>query len=185
MSYFKNLAGNSDASQQILYELKYANIPVIEMTDNIGEVPSPYVGYLGVKNLENIPTDKIINIHDFFKFTFYRRWTYYSVSGLVPFLVAKKINEIHRNDIRVNGYAGGTDVENHLTWYADDGSKLALKKELNGLSEKIRQTLLDNKNYLFVDKYEGNGNPYIDLYHIDTQEGLDYFVKALEDNNIV
>ena len=173
---FTNLAGNSEANQQILYELKYAEIPVIEMLDNLGEVPSAYVGVLGTLPLK---FDKeIVPITDMFAFTFIRYGAYYSIHGKVPLIIAERIYETKPENIRMNGGAEEKPTENNATWIdKESGRILALKSKLKNYSNKIKNLCLENDEYLFVDgKLSDYGNPYITSYHIDDQKSLNYFV---------
>ena len=112
----KNLAGVSTCDADIAKELLEAGIHMETILKTNTEVPYTVVGVYG-------------------GWTFTRAWTYWVAEykhGLNP-VVANLINKRWRNTIRVDGFAGGKDVDN----------------------EPVKD------------------------YHIDTQAGLNAFVKAI------
>jgi hypothetical protein len=119
----KNLAGDSRADNTIRQELRRARIPMKDTPLGRTEVPFTVIGRLGA-------------------WTFKRAWYYWMAhaeygKGL-PEEKAEALNTRWREEVRVQGYAGGTDVAQWLT-----------------------------------------GAGTIDTYHIDTQEGLNAFAKAI------
>ena len=183
---FTNLAGNSEARQQVLYELKFADIPVLEIPENKNsEVPSPYIGVLGGKKY-NFSDENIPHIYDRFNFIFERAWVYYIVNGYIPLNVAQGMHKLAGSTIRVNGYAGGQEpTTENAVWIDDiDWKRLAPLKELDQYSDEFRAKILKDTTFKFVDNVEKYGRPYIGTYHIDNQDGLNLFVKVLKENGL-
>lgn len=100
----KNLAGDKQADQTIVEELKAAAIPIQGVGPQESEVPFTVIG-----NLE--------------PWQFERAWYYWVAKASegqgLPKEVAKALNVIFSETVRVQGYAGGTDVK---TWLSPQGT---------------------------------------------------------------
>lgn len=159
-----NLAGKNDSNDFIKDELTRAGIDIIDV-DTYGECGANYEGELTVNDQ---------------KYKFSRAWYYWIVSGLVPIDIAKKLYDHPegRKNIRVNGCAGNQDPEKHSTFIDKNRKQQLPTNEYNEI-KKFR--LWDSVK----DKYKVSDNKdefdqYIDLYHIDSQAGLLYFVETLK-----
>lgn len=90
----KNLAGAALilTDDYVTRELMAAEIPLVCVTRNKGEVAASITGKLG-------------------EFTFTRAWYYWVVKGRVPLAVAQEMysHPVGRKDIRVDGFSGGIE----------------------------------------------------------------------------
>ena len=101
------------------------------------------------------------------QFSFIRAWYYWVVRGPLPLKLAQKLYKEGPKSIRVNGDIEG--IEPNL------GESIYYRKEVDTRIERYESINIKDKT---------EDNAYIDLYHIDTQEGLNYFVKFLKDNDV-
>ncbi len=118
----RNLAANREATTYVIEELEEAWIDLVPCLGDMKhyEVPSAVSGKLG-------------------DFTFRRYWYYWVVKGVMPAPIARVMNEVWSTVIRVDGYAGGTDVgrKEHarlgvLTYHVDE------QNGLNMIAEVVR-----------------------------------------------
>jgi len=173
----KNLAGSKDAPTMVLGELTLAGIPSIE-EEAKGEVPCKHRGEIIIDGIEI--------------FTFRRAWYYWVVNGRIPLHVACELYEdpIGRESVRVSGHCGCPPPEKWVEWLFPTPS------EVQVWSEKAKQQCLDamrSKDDWFAksikegmaksvysdDPASMGAYPYITLYHVDNQEGLNLLVKAI------
>lgn len=167
MKYFINLARreyDAEANLKVKEELEAAGIPVISLRNRLnGEVQTNYMGVLN-------------------GFVFERAWKYWIVTGNMPLDKAITLYNKHKElEIRVEGHAANPHPKD---WARDP----IYDKDLAEIIEKVGYTeYLKNKKKLIPDqnseKYRNNPK-YIQMYHIDTEEGLAAFVKYIKENNI-
>lgn len=156
-----NLAGNPIASNYIKEELKNAGINIIKGLTVPGEVRTNITGQFG-------------------RFIFKRAWRYWIVDGPVPLDIANEMyaTEIGRRDIRVTGHAGCPPPEEWALPNLDD----VLSNEIERLgiesisSNKIRKLCING---------EIKTPMFVNLYHIDSQEGLNLFSETIKKHNLI
>lgn len=164
------------AEQNIRSELITCGVPIVTLIpeDRIEEVPSTIGGHLN-------------------GFRFIRAETFWVVGGRVPLAVAYEIYSslIGHNDIRVGGEDCLPPAGYLVSWQTPDGRTiLPIQDRLvtDRLVAKgmIKQSEVD-RTFLFVDliEFAKYGEPYTTLYHIDTQEALNYFVDTLRKHRLV
>lgn len=168
-----NLVGDPNAGQIVIKELIDAKINVIVCEKCLKhEVSVPFAG-------------------QYRSFSFVRAWYYWVVTGKVPLEVAKVLyNEsgIGKEDIRVVGHCGCPPPEKWVTWFDDEGRELVGIKSMRE-SESFRKrhnlpTLMVGYHAVPKKDFPKYGKPYITLYHIDSQSGLNLFVETLKRFNI-
>lgn len=171
----RNLAGVADAGAYIVLELLCAGIAPELRADMLerSEVPTRVIGRLE-------------------PFTFERRWYYYSVSGRVPLAVAEELyaDPIGQRDVRVAGHCGRPppaswarhfDVEGTRVIVDPDGSR---ELQANAFFE-AHPDLAEGRCKRYVrDIAYVQVESYVDLYHIDSQAGLNLFVATLRRHNL-
>lgn len=168
----KNLAGVKDCDRHIRDELERAQIEIIEGERSKGEVAATLTGKLG-------------------PFTFERAWYYWMVHGPMPLEVAREMYEHHdgRRAVRAGGHACAPPPEGESNWRASDGREVWAAKERAECLKWIPRLYADeaeiDRRYAFSDDPASIGaRRFVEVYHIDTQEGLDLFaetVRRLED----
>lgn len=165
-----NLAGVEDCDVAIRDELEYAGIEIVKETAK-GEVPYSISG-----------------IHN--GFTFRRAWYYWVVEGLVPLNVAELMYEDGegRRNIRVMGNCTCPPPEEWAKWYTKDGREIAPTSHRTIMIRIFgrQHPTVKNCSYHLSDEpgtIDGAGR-YIDLYHIDTRDGLKTFVEILVENGL-
>jgi len=152
----------------VLRELERCRIPAIKEKGQ-GEVPYRHIGKLG-------------------DFTFRRAWGYWVVKGPVPIEVAKELYDdvVGRTDIRVDGHCGCPAPElPWVTYYDKQGRKLYKLKKPD--EQKREEALLDKwSNEDWRTKYTFVEDPaavavqaVVEMYHIDTEQGLRIFVNFI------
>ena len=164
----ENLAGDSSCDSVIRKELSEAKIPMRDVGPSRREVPYTVEGRLG-------------------PIKFWRAWYYWIVEGYIPLNIAAEIyaNPIGRRDVRTDGYAGNYDPEKWVIHIRKEYDKYAPYIESGGLPpdighvfgkdpEKARQSFLETMEKL---KRESE---FITCYHIDSQEGLNFFVEIVK-----
>ena len=126
----KNMAGVLECNVQLIDELQKAGIPVREYENREKrEVPSFVYGELC-------------------GWTFKRAWYYWVAYGNpIPVDVARNMNVEWREDIRVDGYAGGTDVD----WRKSNDVGVSCyhidtQEGLNHLASVIRSVFEENND---------------------------------------
>ena len=163
-----NLAGQQ-SNCAITKELNLAGIPIIAHEEMLRTEPiTNLTGKLG-------------------EFTFKRAWYYWVVGGLVPLKTAQKLyaNPIGKKDVRVVGHCACPPPEE---W----------SKPSNEVQERIiesfgyKEDMDINEKFDFwkinEDKFKEEckkRDQYIHHYHIDSQEGLNLFVKTIKENGLV
>lgn len=163
-----NLAGRPNAIKVVIKELIDADITVVLCEECLKhEVSVPFAGQCG-------------------SFWFERAWSYWIVRGKVPLEMAKELykNEIGKKDVRVAGYCGCPPPEKWVTWFDDDGRELIGIKSMREI-EKFRKRnnlsqLEENLHAVPKRDFPKFGKPYVTSYHIDSQEGLNLFIKTLK-----
>ena len=156
-----NLAGNSNATVYIESELQEAGIEIVRGKMRQGEVKTNITGRLG-------------------EFTFKRAWYYWIVSGPVPLDVAKEMyaTEIGKEYIRVAGHAGCPPPEEWALPNLDD----VLSNEMERLGI---ESISSNKIRELCNNGEIKAPMFVNLYHIDSQEGLNLFVETIRKYKLV
>lgn len=164
----KNLAGHPKCDHFIKKELIEAGIPIVRSdVPQKSEVASKLSGKLG-------------------EFEFYRAWRYWVVVGDVPLRVAEDIyrGPIGKRDIRVAGHAGcpppnewafpKTEVLYELGVYKHPSEDLPFG---------------DSPTYGDLAKMCNSGQidapRFVSSYHIDSQVGLNMFVKTIKSYGLV
>lgn len=158
-----NLAGVKSCDETIEKELQEAGIEILHLRmPEHSEVPANIVGKCN-------------------NFIFTRAWRYWVVNGYMPLEYAIEMYDKYKDlMIRVGGHAGNMRPEKWAR--PKDFEKrcietLPIENLMNG---KISGDAA-NKVYSKIRK---EGDQFIRHYHIDTQEGLNQFVKMIKDNNI-
>jgi hypothetical protein len=165
----KNLAGIKECDTYILVELAKADVPVSIVEQDHTEVPYTVTGKLG-------------------EFTFRRAWYYWVVNGRVPLGIAQKIynNPNGVNDVRAGGNCSCPPPEKEAKWFDADGVQLI--EDIDGEAERRWNEWVNTDPPLeVVPEYRFVPDPsvipgaqaFVDCYHIDTQEGLNYFVSMI------
>ncbi len=167
----ENLAGNSGCDLIIREELTQASIIVSSLEDS-GEVPASIMGILR-KNGTTI-------------FTFVRAWYYWKIEGSVPLEVAKIIyaNPIGEKDVRVAGHCGCPPPEE---WAFPKKEVLLDLGVYKAPSEKypLGQSPTNSELAKMCNSGEINEPRFVEIYHIDSQEGLNLFVKTMREHGLV
>lgn len=157
----KNLAGDANCDVEIRKELKAAGIQEVQHDAPLKrEVPQSVTGKLG-------------------DFTFERAWYYWVVSGAVPLAVAEKMyaTPVGKKDVRVAGHCGCPPPNE---WAFPSDEAVAKYLEAKGLQSINYGDLAKACN-----RGDVEGDRFVTTYHIDSQEGLNLFVKTLKKHNLV
>ena len=176
----ENLAGNRQCDQIIRKELLKAGVDIVQLPNSlVSEVPASIVGKLG-------------------GFEFHRAWYYWVVKGQVPLNVARELyeNPNGREDIRVVGHAGCPSPEEWAEHYDAEGKRLLSKeKEIEILGYEKDPNLSDRmkeivENVRATTRYVEDPlkeavKSVITSYHIDTQEGLNFFIATLRKHGVI
>jgi hypothetical protein len=163
----ENLAGNRECDRAIRKELEHARIPIVEVSQNTGEVPYSLVGELG-------------------PFKFRRAWYYWVVEGRMPLAAAQELyaDPAGRDTVRVCGDCTcPAPVDHHITWRNEAGKELLDFKnrdEFAKLAENHRSLLAKVENdYVFVEDPAAAGVGFIETYHVDSVLGLRLVADAI------
>jgi len=185
-----NLAGEKNADKHILEELHLAGIKAVKADEETkGEVPYTFVGKIG-------------------KWTLERRWYYWSASvndrekGL-PLDAAMKLHNMkHPTDetviigdtVRAGGHGGGISPDGYVSQPIYNAEFISECKALGievhsqksmGIGDD--ETEYPKLNYGEIAKLCNEGKikaeRYVNCYHIDTQEGLNEFVRVIKSLN--
>ncbi len=174
----KNLAGVVTCDKDIVRELEEAGITIVGHPDpDHTEVPAAIAGKLG-------------------EFSFIRAWYYWIVVGEVPLEVAEIMysDPIGRKDVRVRGDAGRPAPRERTEWrdpikhreILDMKQKAEIEdlahSESNYMKEVGEKAL---KDYDFAEDPSLVGEGFISSYHIDSQAGLNLFVRTLKEHKLV
>ena len=126
-------------------------------------------------------------------FRFFRADTFWVARGRVPLAVAYEIynTSTGRKDVRVGGESCLAPAGYLVSWQTPDGRTILPiedKVVTDRLVSKgmITQSEVDT-TFLFVERSDFGkyGEPYTTLYHIDSQEGLNFFVEILRKYRLV
>lgn len=169
-----NLAGNKECDKDIEQELKEAGIIRIRHDKPIDhpEVKASTTGTL-VKDGE-------------ITFKFFRAWCYWVVSGSVPLDVARILysTDIGKKDVRVAGHCGCPPPEE---WAFPKDEVLYELGVYKKPSEE--HPYGDSPTYGELAEMCNSGKiqeqRFVSSYHIDSQEGLNFFVAILKENVLV
>jgi len=115
---------------------------------------------------------------------------YWVVNGKVPLAVAQKLydHSIGRAAVRVSGHCICPSPQEWAEWFDEDGKKLIAHTEFaeyfnsNGARKNPASFIwqaYDDPKYRHVDDPSKEGHGFVTLYHIDTTEGLLFFVVTL------
>jgi hypothetical protein len=149
-----NLAGVENCDRTIHEELFSADIKWKNCPTSNGEVPFNIMGYLNA-------------------FTFERAWYYYEVKGFVPLDVAEYIWLFDvKKDIRVAGHYAAPHPRN---WAIP---RRYIIDNLN-LEDTTWGAITEMCNSGAI-----NAPRFVDCYHIDSQEGLNFFAKIIMKRNV-
>ncbi len=152
---------NAEADKKVREELEIAGIPVYSFGLLDNEVKTYYIGILN-------------------GFTFVRSWYYWVAQGNMPLKYAKEIYNKYKDlDIRTYGIAGNDPPEKWAKNINYDKliqpySDKFFKKEIT--PEELRQK---------INEISAQGEQVVNLYHIDTQLGLNKFAEIIRENNII
>lgn len=176
----RNLAGERDCDTQIRLELSKAGVDIVQLPAPMqSEVPASVIGQLP-------------------GFRLHRAWYYWAVQGEVPLDVARKLyNDPNgRKDIRVAGHCGSPPPEEWVEHYGTDGKRLAPKEHEKSLLDMesnpnpirairdVIQSIRESTRFV-EDPVKEATKSVVTSYHIDTQEGLNFFVTTLRENGVV
>ena|SRR3989344_5564996 len=169
----ENLAGVNEADDYIKEEMRLAGIPIINGPRSDGEVPYSLKG-----KLEN--------------WDFERAWTYWMVSapnGLgLPLEIASELHERKYPIVgEVETYCGEVKSYGQVIRVAGDCGcphprerAFPSDKVLGPQLEKLARESVTYKELAnFCDSGKIIGQRFVDSYHIDTQEGLNEFVRVV------
>ena len=166
-----NLAGHPRAEEYIIKELTEAGIPIKWSHKEMGEPKSRAYGKMNT----------IWN-----GITFTREWYYWVAKGNIPLGIAEKMYEhpVMNNDVRANGdctcpsprdvakekfvTSSGVYSKFEDVWSEEEINKLRSVDIISHLADEKIQKEQDKKYPKFVD-----------VYHIDSQEGLNLFVDYM------
>jgi len=162
---FPNLAGVTGADTTVEAELTAAGVQTLELPTNLeGEVRTNIIG-LGLRRAD-------------VAFVFTRAWHYWRVRGNVPLDVAnelyKNYGRIGREEVRAGGDAGWRPPETWVHYIGPTGKQLV---EIQP-HEKINDIIRKNPKAILV-KDPTQGMPVVQLYHIDSPEGLRMFAELM------
>lgn len=158
-----NLAGVNNCDETISEELKKAGIDIIQKKST-GEVPFNIAGKLG-------------------NFTFGRAWYYWVVYGNVPLDIADELynNKIGKKDIRIAGHCGCPSPKQ----WAFPKDEL-LTETLNNIGiDLTTDGITYGKLAELCNSGKINLPRFVRNYHIDSQEGLNLFVKTIKKYGLI
>lgn len=151
---------DADADKKVKEELQTAGVPVIRLGLMDSEVKTHYIGILN-------------------GFVFVRAWYYWVVRGYMPLEYAQYLYTNYKDlNIRVAGHCGNPTPEE---WAKNKDYNKLIKPYLDKLiAEEINYEEFKQINAQII----AQGEQAIDMYHIDTQAGLNKFVEVIKSNNI-
>jgi hypothetical protein len=121
-----NLAGNKDCDEQVVKELNLASISIHRFYEPLNnEVPTRIMGYLGA-------------------WTFTRAWYYWVAEAPfahgVPKHIAIEFNKKWFSDVRVDGFAGGKEVDTSQAYRPTvESYHIDTQEGLNAFADMIKQ----------------------------------------------
>lgn len=162
----------SDLNNQARTALKAAGIPVVELDP----FPGDRVGYTGKLG----------------PFTFTRSHSYYwIVKGPVPIDVANELyaDYIGKKDVRSGGHCGcPSPSEYGQSLTAQNGKHVLAQKDVDEFRSFMLKGVIPTNaldRYVLPDTPEAVGAAYfVDLYHIDSQEGLELFADTIKKHKL-
>ena len=179
----KNLAGDSDCNNTIVKELTKSNAELVPNIYSTGEVPYSIIGKVGEWKLT-------------------RAWCYWVAStegkGL-PIHIASEMHEkkypnhmfddcetlVYGEVIRSRGHAGAPHPKEYGSeLLTEDGISVVL--DVDGKIEqsymKLSEQMIINikKSMIFVKEILPEHKEYVNSYHIDSQEGLNEFIRVVK-----
>lgn len=168
----RNMAGDRDCDRSIAAELERAGIDVVHLETASGEVASSVRGQLGPIALS-------------------RGWICWVAAGPVPLAVAQSLytDPICRRDVRVDGQYDGPPPETPwVSWYTPDGARVypvEQQAEHQWGRERWPHMFDRRPPIVFHDEPTAIGaSGYVDLYHIDSEDGLRAFARTLRNHGI-
>jgi len=168
----KNLAGDPTCDRTIVQELERAGVAFVRFGDAEGEVRSRLRGRLG-------PVE------------FTRGGVYWIAEGPVPQAVALDLyaNQIGRQHVRVHGLADRPPPERPwLRWYTTEGARVLPVEhgaELAHMRERVPHASQTMPAVVIHDDPAVIGaHGYIELYHIDSLDGLQVFTSTLRRHGV-
>jgi hypothetical protein len=171
----ENMAGVVKCGPTIKKELKIAGIIKLRRVSlkkrQKDEVPVPVMGLL-------TKDGKIA-------FKFRRAWYYWVVEGDVPLNIAQILygTNVGKKDVRVAGHCGCPPPEE---WAFPKGDVL-IEKGIIKLPSK-EHPYGEGPTYgelaKMCNKGEIQAPRFVDHYHIDSQEGLNFFVKTIKEHSL-
>lgn len=150
-----------EADKKVREELQLAGIPVVRVGLIENEVKTYYIGILN-------------------GFVFIRAWYYWIVKGNMPLEHAQYLYNNYKDlDIRVAGHAGNPPPEE---W----SKNINYRKLMEPHTRKFFDKEITSDELTEISKeIAAQGEQVVDVYHIDTQLGLNKFVEVIKSNNIV
>ena len=142
---------------------------------------------LGVKILEQPPiykSDKIDFVGCINGFFIFPCSYYWVVKGKMPFIQAEKLYKHRDLEIRV---AGGSKENKPEDWCTNEEFEKVGRDVSKRYSAKIIElNELMEESAIAKEKYIKSNleNSYVEMYHIDTIQGLRKVVEIIKDNNI-
>jgi hypothetical protein len=154
----RNLAGFQECDAVIMQELTEAGIDLVfhqRRASQFSEVPYTVTGELILTGGS---------------FTFRRAWCYWVVDGKVPLALAEAMYAVEeRRDVRVAGHCGcpppaewALPTVAELEWHIQQEEERREAK----MSDSVREIFMASR--------------CVDNYHIDTQEGLNFFAACMK-----
>ena len=163
----RNLAGHKHSTLYAAHELGAAGVPA-RPCDPYGEPDAAVEGILG-------------------RFTFLRSWRYWVVDGPMPLEIAQALfdgsEEVRRN-VRAAGDCTGPrpGERGALPTYRDVNGLEVIADPDGEIRAKLKRWGYSASDYRFVDSDEDLAviaRPYIEVYHVDSQEGLRLLADAI------
>jgi hypothetical protein len=156
-----NLAGIETCDQTIKEELSLSGIEIVNIGKMNREVPASIIGKCN-------------------NFIFKRAWYYWVVEGYLPLEQANYLFENFKHlNIRVNGNHEDTKPIEWCQPKNMDNVASGFFQDL--MNKKITQEEFEEK----CKEIKSQGEQFVKSYHIDTQDGLNAFVKVVKENNII
>lgn len=184
-----NLAGKPDSDRDVALELDECGVSIQVDRKEEGEVPTILYGLLHATPPRP-------------HFVLRRAWYYWIVRGQVPLEVARELYEdpIGRTVVRVAGHCACPAPEYPwVTYVGEDGCPIhvpsaadldAFARYDRGECSPIMARVIDEvrRENRFVDTDAEMKalavDAYVDMYHIDTQQGLNLFVTTLRRHGV-
>jgi len=177
----KNLACNNPSLEQV----EASNASVLEEMEQAGIIPVIHPSRVTHSEVPTMFTGKAGNI------MFKRAWYYWVISGLIPLATAEKLynNPIGKKDVRVQGHCGcpppiewATKIDKTTGKFLVDDEEYARGLRLFVNMPEAKERWITSH----IPESESQGyDLFITSYHIDSQEGLNLFLKTLREDGII